>query len=34
VERIFRDARLGAIGGGTSDIQKLVISRVLDAEEA
>ena len=32
VERIFRDARLGAIGGGTSDIQKLVISRFLDVE--
>ncbi len=31
VERVFRDARLGAIGGGTSDIQKLVISRLLDA---
>ena len=34
VERVFRDARLGAIGGGTSDIQKLVISRFLDAGEA
>jgi alkylation response protein AidB-like acyl-CoA dehydrogenase len=34
VERIFRDARLGAIGGGTSDIQKLVISRIMDAGEA
>jgi alkylation response protein AidB-like acyl-CoA dehydrogenase len=33
VERVFRDARLGAIGGGTSDIQKLVISRLMDAEE-
>jgi len=32
VERVFRDARLGAIGGGTSDIQKLVISRLLDVE--
>ncbi|BDG02426.1 acyl-CoA dehydrogenase family protein [Anaeromyxobacter oryzae] len=31
VERVFRDARLGAIGGGTSDIQKLVLSRLLDA---
>jgi alkylation response protein AidB-like acyl-CoA dehydrogenase len=33
VERVFRDARLGAIGGGTSDIQKLVISRLMDATE-
>ncbi len=32
VERVFRDARLGAIGGGTSDIQKLVISRLMDGE--
>lgn len=32
VERVFRDARLAAIGGGTSDIQKLVISRLMDAE--
>lgn len=31
VERVFRDARLAAIGGGTSDIQKLVISRLMDA---
>jgi alkylation response protein AidB-like acyl-CoA dehydrogenase len=34
VERVFRDARLAAIGGGTSDIQKLVISRLLDGEGA
>jgi len=27
VERIFRDAKLGAIGGGTSEIMRLVISR-------
>jgi butyryl-CoA dehydrogenase len=32
VERVFRDARLGAIGGGTSDIQKLVISRLMGEE--
>ena len=32
VERVFRDARLAAIGGGTSDIQKLILSRLLDAE--
>ena len=31
VERVFRDARLAAIGGGTSDIQKLVISRLMEA---
>lgn len=29
VERIFRDGRLAAIGGGTSDIQRLVISRLI-----
>jgi alkylation response protein AidB-like acyl-CoA dehydrogenase len=33
VERVFRDVRLAAIGGGTSDIQKLVLSRLLDAME-
>ena len=33
VERVFRDARLGAIGGGTSDIQKLVISRLMETLE-
>jgi len=27
VERIFRDAKLGAIGGGTSEIMRLVIAR-------
>jgi hypothetical protein len=30
VERVFRDARLGAIGGGTSDIQRLVLSRLME----
>lgn len=29
VERIFRDNRLGPIGGGTSDIQKVIISRLM-----
>jgi alkylation response protein AidB-like acyl-CoA dehydrogenase len=29
VERALRDAKLGSIGGGTSEIQKLVISRLL-----
>ena len=29
VERVFRDVRLAAIGGGTSEIQKLIISRML-----
>jgi alkylation response protein AidB-like acyl-CoA dehydrogenase len=29
VERVFRDARLAAIGGGTSEIQKQIISRFL-----
>ncbi len=29
VERVFRDGRLAPIGGGTSDIQKLIISRML-----
>ncbi|MBW1987974.1 MAG: acyl-CoA dehydrogenase family protein [Deltaproteobacteria bacterium] len=29
VERIFRDSRLAPIGGGTSDIQKMIISRLL-----
>jgi butyryl-CoA dehydrogenase len=29
VERYLRDAKLGQIGGGTSEIQKLVIGRVL-----
>ncbi|HET7824655.1 MAG TPA: acyl-CoA dehydrogenase family protein [Anaeromyxobacter sp.] len=30
VERVFRDTRLAAIGGGTSDIQRLILSRLLD----
>ncbi len=34
VERVFRDTRLAAIGGGTSDIQKLILSRLMDAEGA
>ncbi len=29
VERIFRDSRLAPIGGGTSDIQKVLISRLI-----
>lgn len=29
VERVFRDGRLAPIGGGTSDIQKLIISRLM-----
>lgn len=29
VERIFRDGRLAPIGGGTSDIQKVLISRLM-----
>jgi butyryl-CoA dehydrogenase len=29
VERLFRDAKLAQIGGGTSEIQRLVISRLL-----
>jgi len=29
VERIFRDGRLAPIGGGTSDIQKMIISRMM-----
>ena len=29
VERWFRDARLSAIGGGTSQIQKLIVARAL-----
>jgi len=34
VERVFRDTRLAAIGGGTSDIQKLILARLLDAGAA
>lgn len=29
IERIFRDARLAPIGGGTSDIQKKIISKLI-----
>ncbi|MBI5117631.1 acyl-CoA dehydrogenase family protein [Candidatus Poribacteria bacterium] len=29
MERIFRDGRLGPIGGGTSDIQKMIISKLM-----
>jgi butyryl-CoA dehydrogenase len=29
VERVFRDARLAPIGGGTSDVQKVIISRLM-----
>jgi butyryl-CoA dehydrogenase len=29
VERIFRDSRLAAIGGGTSEIQKMIISKLM-----
>jgi len=29
VERIFRDVRMGTIGGGTSEIQRLIIAREL-----
>ncbi len=29
VERFFRDTRLAAIGGGTSEIQKMIISKLL-----
>ncbi len=29
VERVFRDSRLAPIGGGTSDIQKVLISRLM-----
>lgn len=32
VERIFRDAKLAQIGGGTSEVQRLVISRILRSE--
>lgn len=30
MERILRDGRLAAIGGGTSDIQKMIISKMMD----
>jgi hypothetical protein len=29
VERVFRDSRLAPIGGGTSEIQKLIISKMM-----
>jgi alkylation response protein AidB-like acyl-CoA dehydrogenase len=29
VERIYRDIKLGQIGGGTSEIQRFIISRML-----
>jgi alkylation response protein AidB-like acyl-CoA dehydrogenase len=29
VERTLRDAKLGTIGAGTSEIQKMIISRLL-----
>ncbi|MFH1132717.1 MAG: acyl-CoA dehydrogenase family protein, partial [Pseudomonadota bacterium] len=29
VERIFRDAKLAQIGGGTSEIQRTVIARMM-----
>lgn len=29
IERVFRDSRLAPIGGGTSDIQKVLISRLM-----
>jgi alkylation response protein AidB-like acyl-CoA dehydrogenase len=29
VERALRDAKLGSLGGGTSEIQKMIISRLL-----
>lgn len=29
IERVFRDGRLAPIGGGTSDIQKMIISKIL-----
>jgi len=32
VERALRDAKLGSIGGGTAEIQKLIISRLLLGE--
>ena len=32
VERFFRDSRLGPIGGGTSEIQKTIITRMLMQE--
>jgi alkylation response protein AidB-like acyl-CoA dehydrogenase len=34
VERYYRDAKLDGIGGGTSEIQRLIISRALFESEA
>ena len=33
VERFFRDSKLAAIGGGTSEIQRMIISRALFSNE-
>lgn len=32
IERAFRDTRLAPIGGGTSDIQKMIISKLMEGE--
>ena len=32
VERMFRDAKLAQIGGGTSEIQRMVIARMMKEE--
>ena len=32
VERIFRDTKLAQIGGGTSEIQRMIIARILAGE--
>jgi alkylation response protein AidB-like acyl-CoA dehydrogenase len=29
VERLLRDAKLGQIGGGTSEVQRFIISRLM-----
>jgi isovaleryl-CoA dehydrogenase len=34
VERILRDARIGPIGGGTAEIQRLIIAREIIGEDA
>jgi alkylation response protein AidB-like acyl-CoA dehydrogenase len=34
IERLFRDIRLAAIGGGTSEIQKLIISKLMEGPPA
>ena len=31
-QRALRDSKLGSLGGGTSEIQKLIISRLLLGE--